>query len=213
MDYIEYFNLVEEPYSYLKPNPRFFYYATQHLITKTILTEAVRTKSAHLYLTGPVGSGKSTLLQVLKYEFEADENNIVFITHAPKYLRSPHSFLKRLCHEMDIKTARSYGDMLENFEAQVGAWARAGKTPILLVDEAHKLTTPAFDFFHHTMNFVTTDRLLLVLILSGQEPLVSKIGKLPELRSRMQALALSKQVRKSNLTYQRFVVSCCAGGT
>jgi general secretion pathway protein A len=191
MDYIEFFHLVEEPYSYLVPNPRFFYYSTHHLIAKTILSDAVRKKNAHLYLTGPVGSGKTTLLQVIKYEFEADQNNVVFLTHAPRYLRSSHSYLKRLCHEMDITTARSYNDTLENFEAQIGDWVRMGKTPVLLVDEAHKLTKPALDFFHHTMNFVTTNRILFVLVLAGQEELVPKIKKYDELRSRLQAVTLS----------------------
>src|SRR5207248_2358116 len=63
--------------------------------------------------------------------------------------------------------------------------------PILLVDEAHKLTAPAFDFFHHIMNFVTNEKLLIVLVLAGQEELVTKLRKRPELRSRMQAVALS----------------------
>ena len=81
--------------------------------------------------------------------------------------------------------------MLASFETQIGIWAKQGKTPILLVDEAHKLTAPAFDFFHHIMNFVTDEKLLIVLILAGQEELATKIRKRPELRSRMQAVSLS----------------------
>jgi general secretion pathway protein A len=191
MDHVAYFDLAEDPFSYIKPNPRFFYNASQYLIAKTILTEGIKSKSAHLYLTGPIGTGKTTLLRVINFDFESDEGNIVFLTYAPKYLRSPHSFLKRLCSEMGIKTARSYNDMLANFEEQIGVWAREGRTPILLVDEAHKLTAPAFDFFHHIMNFVTDERLLIVLILAGQEELVTKLRKRPELRSRMQAVSLS----------------------
>ncbi|MCB0171315.1 MAG: AAA family ATPase [Anaerolineae bacterium] len=191
MDYLSFFNLVDEPYSYLKTNPRYFYNAPQYRYAKAILNDGIVNKGAHLYLTGPYGSGKTTLMRVIELDLKEDENNLVFFTYAPKYLRSAHSFLKRLCKEMEIKTERSYVDMLDNFENQVGAWAQAGKTPILLIDEANKLTAPAFDFLHHIMNFVTAERLLIVVVLAGQEELASKIKRRPELRSRMQALSIS----------------------
>lgn len=191
MDYLPFFNLADEPYSYLKTNPRFFYSAPQYRYAKAILNDGIVTKSAHLYLTGPYGSGKTTLLRVIEVDLKSDENNLVFFTYAPRYLRSAHSFLKRLCEEMSIKTERSYVDMLSGFENQIGNWARENKTPILLIDEAHKLTAPAFDFLHHIMNFVTAQRLLIVVVLAGQEELASKVRKRPELRSRMQALSVS----------------------
>ena len=191
MDFLEYFQLAEEPYSYLKTNPRFFYSAPQYRYAKAILQDGVKTKSANLYLTGPVGSGKTTLLRVIELDLKTDDNNLVFFTFAPRYLRSSHSFLKRLCREMDVKTERSYVDMLENFENQIGKWAREGKTPVLLIDESHKLTAPAFDFLHHIMNFVTDKKLLIVIILAGQEQLAVKIRRKAEIRSRMQAVSLS----------------------
>jgi general secretion pathway protein A len=191
MDYQAFFNLADEPYSYLKTNPRFFYNAPQYRYAKAILNDGLVTKSAHLYLTGPVGSGKTTLLRVIELDLKSDDRNLVFFTYAPKYLRSSYAFLRRLCQEMDIKTERSYVDMLENFENQVGQWAQAGQTPILLIDEAHKLTAPAFDFLHHIMNFVTDQSLLIVIVLAGQEELAPKIQKRAELKSRMQALSLS----------------------
>jgi general secretion pathway protein A len=191
MDYQAFFNLTDEPYSYLKTNPRFFYNAPQYRYAKAILNDGIVTKSAHLYLTGPVGSGKTTLLRVIELDLKGDDRNLVFFTYAPKYLRSSYAFLRRLCQEMGIKTERSYVDMLENFENQIGQWAQTGQTPILLIDEAHKLTAPAFDFLHHIMNFVTDQRLLIVIVLAGQEELAPKIQKRAELKSRMQALSLS----------------------
>jgi len=191
VDYQTFFNLTDEPFSYLKTNPRFFYNAPQYRYAKAILNDGIVTKSAHLYLTGPVGSGKTTLLRVIEVDLKSDDNNLVFFTYAPKHLRSAYSFLRRLCKEMGIKTERSYVDMLDNFENQVGQWANQGKTPILLIDEAHKLTAPAFDFLHHVMNFVTDQKLLIVIVLAGQEELATKIKKRAELKSRMQALSLS----------------------
>jgi general secretion pathway protein A len=191
MDYLPFFKLADEPYSYLKTNPRFFYNAPQYRSAKAILKDGISTKSAHLYLTGPVGSGKTTLLRVIEVDLKADQNNLVYFTYAPRYLRSAHSFLKRLCEEMGVKTERSYVDLLSNFENQIGTWAREKKAPILLIDEAHKLTAPAFDFLHHIMNFVTAQQLLIAVVLGGQEELASKIRSRPELRSRMQALSIS----------------------
>jgi len=191
MDYLTFFNLADEPFSSLKTNLRFFYNAPQYRYAKAILNDGIMTKSAHLYLTGPVGSGKTTLLRVIELDLQGETDNLVFFTFAPRELRSSHSFLKRLCKEMDIKTERSYVELLDNFENQIATWAQAGKTPILLIDEAHKLTAPAFDFLHHAMNFVTAQKLLIVIVLAGQEELATKIKRRKELKSRMQALSLS----------------------
>lgn len=191
MNYQTFFKLADDPFSYLKTNPRFFYNAPQYRYAKAILQDGIVTKSAHLYLTGPVGSGKTTLLKVIELDLKNDEGNLVFFTYAPKDLRSSYSFLRRLCKEMGIKTERSYVDLLDNFETQIGEWAKAGQTPILLIDEAHKLNAPAFDFLHHVMNFVTDQRLLIVIVLAGQEELATKIKRRQELKSRMQALSLS----------------------
>jgi len=191
MDILNFYSLSEEPYSYLKINPRFFFNAPQYTYAKAILNDGIKNKSAHLYLTGPVGSGKTTLLKVLETDLASDKNNLVFFTFAPRGIRSSHSFLKRLCREMEIKTERSYVELLENFESQIGTWARENKTVILLIDEAHKLNTPALDFLHHLMNFVTAKKLLIVIVLAGQDLLSVKIGRRKELRSRMQAVTLN----------------------
>jgi len=191
MNYLDFFQLAEEPFSYLKTNPRYFYNAAQYRYAKAILNDGIMNKSAHLYLTGPRGSGKTTLLRVLEVDLKDDKDNLVFFTFAVRDLRSAYSFTRRLCKEMGIKTERSYVDMLDNFESQVGQWAQDGITPILLIDEAHKLASPAFDFLHHIMNFVTAERLLIVVVLAGQEKLATRIKQRPELRSRMQALSTS----------------------
>jgi general secretion pathway protein A len=196
MDHLAFFGLAEEPFYYLQPNPRYFFNAPQYRYAKAIMNDGIVTKSAHLYLTGPVGSGKTTLLRVVETDLKSDPNNLVFFTFAPRYIRSANSFLRRLCKEMDIKTERSYVDTLENFEDQIGKWGQAGQTPILLIDEAHKLTAPAFDFLHHVMNFVTDKRLLIVIVLAGQEELAPKIKRRKELRSRMQALSLSSLTKE-----------------
>ena len=120
MNYLDFFNLAEEPFSYLKTNPRYFYNAAQYRYAKAILNDGIMNKSAHLYLTGPRGSGKTTLLRVLEVDLRDDKHNLVFFTFAVRDLRSAYSFTRRLCKEMGIKTERSYVDMLDNFEGQVG---------------------------------------------------------------------------------------------
>ena len=103
MNYMDFFNLAEEPFSYLKTNPRYFYNAPQYRYAKAILNDGIMNKSAHLYLTGPRGSGKTTLLRVLEVDLQDDDNNLVYFTFAVKDLRSAYSFTRRLCKEMGIK--------------------------------------------------------------------------------------------------------------
>ena len=191
LDYRAFFNLADLPYKYLDHNPRFFYNAPQYRFAKAILDSEVVSKAAHMYLFGPQGTGKTMLMNVLIQDLKSDQTNRVFYTLGMEDL-SRFGLLKRICKEMDVPLERSYADTMDNFEKQIGNWAKDHITPILLIDDAHKLASANLSLIHHIMNFVGQDRLLIVVVLAGQEPLFRKINRKPEVKSRMHALSVDR---------------------
>src|SRR3989304_2730496 len=75
--YLEFFHLNEKPFSYLTPNPRFFYYAPQYLNVKRKADYIVSERSGHLYIYGPIGSGKTTVLKTISQMLAEDKTTDV----------------------------------------------------------------------------------------------------------------------------------------
>lgn len=90
-----------------------------------------------------------------------------------------------------MKTERSYVASLANFEQFLVAQNKAGKTPILLVDEAQYMTRDALKLLHYLLNFETHTKKLLQVVLVGQEELGAKILRYRELASRMFPIAMN----------------------
>ena len=79
--YLKHFHLVEKPFEYLIPNPRYFWYTPQGEGIKAQCDYIIREKSGHLYISGPIGAGKTTLLKTLTQGLLTDHHNLInFIT-------------------------------------------------------------------------------------------------------------------------------------
>jgi general secretion pathway protein A len=80
-----------------------------------------------------------------------------------------------------IKTERSYDATLENFTT----WLKdTERFPILIIDEAQNLVLDSLKTLHYFMTYVT-DRLLMMVILCGQEEMVERINRFTAIASRM----------------------------
>jgi type II secretory pathway predicted ATPase ExeA len=56
--YLEFFNLIEKPFNYLIPDPRYFFYSPQSQSIKQQCDYIVSEKSGHLFISGPIGAGE-----------------------------------------------------------------------------------------------------------------------------------------------------------
>lgn len=195
--YLEFFHLREKPFSYLTPNPRFFYYAPQYLSVKRKADYVVSERSGHLYIHGPIGSGKTTLLKTISQMLDDDERNRVVFLNAPN-LKTANALLRRICSGFGVKTERSYSATLENFTQWLVEQHKAGYFPVLIVDEAQNIVRDGLRTLHYLMTYVTNDALLLMIVLCGQEELASRIERFPEIKSRMYPSALSSLGREES---------------
>ena len=201
--YLDYFQLNEKPFSYLTPNPRFFYYAPQYLSVKRKADYVVSERSGHLYIYGPIGSGKTTLLKTVSQMLDENPRNQVNFLNAPN-LKTANALLRRICGGFQVKTERSYSATLENLTGWLVEQYKAQRFPVLIIDEAQNVVRDGLKTLHYLMTYVTSDDLLLMIILCGQEELAGRIERFPEIKSRMYPSALSPLSREESEELVRY---------
>ena len=191
--YEAFFKLNEKPFV-LTPSPRYIYLADQYKDARAKCLYFLNQRSASIYLYGPIGSGKTSLLRMMAQELASDQRNNVTYIIAPN-LKTSNALLRTICDEFGVKTERSYCGSLKNFNGFLLAQDQSGKFPVLLIDEAQNLPREALKLIHYLLNFVTNERVLLMIVMVGQEELADKIRRFPSLRSRMFPSALSSLTR------------------
>ena len=197
--YLSHFHLVEKPFEYLIPNPRYFWYTPQGEGIKAQCEYIIGEKSGHVYISGPIGAGKTTFLKTLTQELLADERNIINFINAPN-LKTSNALLRRVAEGFQVKTERSYDASLENFTAWL---KKTDRFPILIIDEGQNLVLDSLKTLHYFMTYVT-DRLLMMVILCGQEEMVERINRFPAISSRMFPAFLSALSRPETEKMMRY---------
>ena len=207
---LTFYGLKEKPFSLL-PNPRFMYLGAPYLETKAKLLYFLKDRSASLYLYGPVGSGKTSLLRLIAQEVDGDpETNAKYLI-APN-LRTANQLLRLICDNFGVKTARSYGDTLRNFEEFLIQETKDGRLPLLLVDEAQNLNRDELKLVHYLLNFVSNEQVLLMMVLVGQPELADRIDRFRSLRSRLVSSSVTEMTRGDMERMIRFRWTVAAGG-
>jgi general secretion pathway protein A len=186
---VRYFGFHEHPFV-TGPDPRFLYLSSQVKEALAKCEFMARDRIGPLYMYGPIGSGKTTLVRRLVEKLSMDERYNVKLLIAPN-VKSSNALLRLILETFDVKTERSYTASLSNFEQFLVAEHRAGKVPILLIDEAQYLNRDGLKLLHYLLNFETNTKKLLQIVLVGQEELASKIMRYRELASRMFPIAMN----------------------
>jgi general secretion pathway protein A len=201
--YLEFFDLNEKPFTYITPNPRFFYYAPQYLSVKRKTDYVVSERSGHLYIHGPMGSGKTTLLKTISQMLDEDPKNVVNFLNAPN-LKTANALLRRICGGFAVKTERSYNATLQNLTDWLVDRYKNKRLPVLIIDEAQNIIRDGLRTLHYLMTYVTSDDILLMIILCGQEELAARIERFPEIKSRMYPSTLSSLSREETEELVRY---------
>lgn len=187
--YEAFFELNELPFR-ISPDPRFLYLSPQHKESLAKALYMVKNKIGPLYVTGPIGSGKTTIARTVYQQLsDTPQTQVAFII-APN-LKTSNAFLREIMNEFEVKTERSYVQSLNNFSHFLSEQFKAGKSPVLLIDEAQNLPYDALKLVHYLLNYETNEQKLLQIVLFGQAQLEYKIEQFPELKSRMFPSALA----------------------
>ena len=190
MSYYRILGLENEPFS-TSPDPEFFYQSKEHISALYRLRIALELKRGLSVVLGDVGTGKTTLSRRLAQLLKADTNLIMVMMLNPIY-ESETQFLADLAEWFHITPETNtvgepkildYMKAMKKFLFEKGV--EEGKTIVLLIDEAQKLTAPCLEILRSFLNYETNEYKILQLILMGQMELLPLISRIKNLWDRI----------------------------
>jgi len=186
MSYYQVLNLKKEPFS-TSPDPEFFYHSREHTTALKRLEIAVRLKRGLSLILGDVGAGKTTLSRALLQAFAGEEEDFIFHMILDPDFKSEYQFLSHLTKLFGVspfmRSTMDHREAIEKYLFQKGV--EEGKTVILLVDEAQKLSMPFIEILRTLLNYETNEYKLLQLIILGQMELLPRIKKVKNFMDRV----------------------------
>jgi general secretion pathway protein A len=148
-------------------------------------------------LTGEVGTGKTLLLRCLLQLLK--KSNDVAYAYVFNGRLTPVEFLQYVAGDLGLPAAgKNKSELLLELARYVIARGQKGLTTVLVVDEAHHLSTDILEEIRLLTNLETADQKLLQILLVGQPELDDKLDS-AELRQLKQRIALRSHLAALDL--------------
>ncbi|MGC9006761.1 MAG: ExeA family protein, partial [Sulfurihydrogenibium sp.] len=178
MNYLEFFDLKEDPFK-ITPDPDYFFESLTHRKAKNLLEYTIYSKEGFCVIIGEPGTGKTTVLK--KFLSELPENFIAATIYNP--MLSPEEFLKTLLDEFKIPYNKdiSKNEILKKLSQFLEEKLREGKRAIIVIDEAQLMPFETLEELRLLSNIETGKEKLVQIILVGQPELEEKLQD-PKLR-------------------------------
>ncbi|MDA8414406.1 MAG: AAA family ATPase [Desulfobacteraceae bacterium] len=166
--YCEFFGFSEKPFT-ITPNPQFIYLSEHHREAFAHLLYGIDSHAGFIAMTGEVGTGKTTVLRTLLTQLDPEKYCSALIFNP---CRSGEQLLANICREFGVnpeeRNGFGYLDALNNFLLEQH---EAGRTVVLVVDEAQNLTPDVLEQVRLISNLETERDKLIQIVLSGQPEL------------------------------------------
>lgn len=184
--YKSFFGLRESPFD-INPNPGYLVFTSQVEKAVEELTYGIQTRKGLILLTGEAGTGKTTLINSLLAWLRQRETPVAFIFDP--HLETGHLY-ERILAEFGVTfDSRLNGDALIPLKRRLSQCYRAGKTAVLIVDEAQGLSFDVLEEIRTLLNLETPCEKLLQIVLAGQ-PEFEETLRRPELYQFRQRIAV-----------------------
>src|ERR1035438_7656875 len=189
--YNAFFGFTQNPFN-MSPDPAFLFRSSQHEEALASLIYGVQSRKGFIALTGEVGTGKTTMLECLRDFLNAQQ--IAFASLFTSRL-TVEQFFELLAYDLDLRCNRlSKTEVLLSLNNMLLERAGAGRTTVLIVDEAHNLEWDVLEEIRLLGNLENRRGKLLQIVLAGQPELDRKL-EAPEFRQLKQRIALRCTLR------------------
>jgi len=184
--YCEFFGFNEKPFT-ITPNPQFIYLSENHREAFAHLLYGIDSHAGFIAMTGEVGTGKTTVLRTLLTQLDPEKYTSALIFNP---CLSAEQLLANICREFGIecdeRNSFGYLDALNRYLLQQNA---AGRTVVLVIDEAQNLTPAVLEQVRLLSNLETERDKLIQIILAGQ-PELNQIFERHDLRQLNQRITV-----------------------
>ncbi len=194
--YKAFYNLKRNPFE-ITPDPSFLFSTRRHNEALAALYYGVRRHKGFVVLTGEVGTGKTLLLRCLLQSLK--QSNDVKYAYVFNGRLSPLEFLQYIAGDLGLPAAgKNKSELLLELASFVVARGQKKLTTVLVVDEAHHLSTDILEEIRLLTNLETADEKLLQILLVGQPELDEKLDSV-DLRQLKQRVALRSHLASLDL--------------
>jgi len=193
--YNAFFGFTQNPFN-MSPDPSFLFRSPQHEEALANLIYGVQSRKGFIVLTGEVGTGKTTMLECLRDFLNAQQ--IAFASLFNSRL-TVEQFFEMLAYDLELRCNKlSKTEVLLSLNSMLLERAGAGRTTVLIVDEAHNLEWDVLEEIRLLGNLENRRGKLLQIILAGQQELDSKLER-AEFRQLKQRISLRCALRGFDL--------------
>lgn len=184
--YLKHFGLIEEPFG-VTPDRRFFHQTAQHREAAATLFCAIEQRRGFAMLLGRAGLGKTSVLFTL-VEMLKDKAQIAYLPN-PYYDRA--TLLDAILAALGLEPAAAPAANHRLFYQHLLKAQSAGKTVVIILDEAQDLSRDTLEAIRMLSNFETPQGKLLQIILTGQPRLADTLRQrdCEQIRQRLSAIA------------------------
>jgi general secretion pathway protein A len=187
--YEQFYGLKELPFA-LTPDPRYIYFTPSHTEVMANLHYGIESGKGLIVVTGEVGTGKTTMLRWVMQRL--DRTVMVAYIFNPRL--SVTEFYQHLARLFDIQNWESKSDLLIELGKVLESRHSRGLRTVLIVDEAHGLSTSVLEEVRLLGNFESDTAKQLQIVLTGQPELRSVLNN-PDLRQLKQRVALRCDIK------------------
>lgn len=193
--YLDYYGFSEKPFT-ITPNPRFLFLSKNHKEVFAHLLFGIEGRCGFIEVTGEVGTGKTTVLRTLFNQLDDDSYRLAFIFN-PSLTAT--ELLRSINREYGIDADGASNDaLLCVLNAFLLAENAAGRTVVLVIDEAQNLEPAVLEQIRLLSNLETETDKLIQIVLVGQPELAQVLEK-PELRQLSQRITVRYHLQAMDL--------------
>lgn len=184
--YCEFYGFRESPFT-ITPNPRFLFLSDTHRDALAHMMYAVDNHVGFVELTGEVGTGKTTLLRTFLSRLDNWGHRTALVFNP---CLSSLELLKSVNREYGLVwESESRVDLLQTLNNFLLEQKAAGRSVVLVMDEAQNLSPEVLEQIRLISNLETETDKLIQIVLSGQPELLSVLAR-EELRQLNQRITV-----------------------
>jgi len=192
--YRDYFGFQEKPFG-LTPDTRFVFLSDNHREGFAHLWYGLHQGGGFIVLTGEIGTGKTTMLRALLTRLDPDRWRSALIFNPAL---TADSLLREILREFGLSDrGRDKSRLVRNLNAYLLRENAAGRSVLLILDEAQNLEPEILEEIRLLSNLETENRKLLHIVLVGQ-PELREVLQRPELRQLRQRISVHYHLRGMN---------------